>query len=71
VLTGVAANQRSVEIWLLNTGAGASRRLADGETIQEVVLVAANGDVAEFRLGDQRFMVAVGGRLTDRLPPAP
>jgi hypothetical protein len=32
---------------------------------------AANGNVAEFQLGDQRYRIAVGSRLTDRLPPAP
>ncbi|MHC4969159.1 MAG: hypothetical protein ACYTF4_11140 [Planctomycetota bacterium] len=71
VLTGVAANRGSVEAWLLNPGSGESRRLALGDAIQEAVLVAANGNVAEFRLGDERFRVAVGSRLTERLPPRP
>ncbi|MHC4082176.1 MAG: hypothetical protein ACYS15_15325 [Planctomycetota bacterium] len=68
VLTGVAANRESVEAWLLNPESGESRRLALGESFQEVVLVAANGNVAEFQLGSERFRVAVGSRLTDRLP---
>jgi hypothetical protein len=71
VLTGVAANRGSVEAWLLNPGSGETRRLAVGETFQEATLLAANGNVAEFQLGDERFRVPVGGRLTDRLPPAP
>jgi len=71
VLTGVAANRGSVEAWLLNPGSGESRRLALGDAFQEAVLVAANGNVAEFQLGDERFRVAVGSRLTERLPPGP
>jgi hypothetical protein len=71
VLTGVAANRGSVEAWLLNPGSGETRRLAVGETFQEATLLAANGNVAEFQLGDQRYRIAVGSRLTDRLPPAP
>jgi hypothetical protein len=71
VLTGVAANGGAVEAWLLNPGSGESRRLALGDAFQEAVLVSANGDVAEFQLGDERFRVAVGNRLTDRLPPGP
>jgi hypothetical protein len=68
MLTGVAANQGSVEAWLLNPDSGESRRLALGEALAEAVLVAADGDVAEFQLGDVRFRVAVGSRLTERLP---
>ena len=68
VLTGVAASRGSVEAWLLNPASGESRRVAVGETFQELVLVAANGNVAEFQLGDQRFRIAVGSRLNQRLP---
>jgi len=71
ILTGVAANRGSVEAWLLNPDSGGTRRLAVGETFQEVILLAANGNVAEFQLGNERFRIAVGSRLTDRLPPAP
>jgi hypothetical protein len=71
VLTGVAANRGSVEAWLLNPDSHASRRLVVGESIQEATLLAANGNVAEFQLGDERFRIAVGSRLTDRLPPGP
>lgn len=51
------------EVWLLNRDSGESRRLAVGETLQELVLVAATGEVAEFRLNDEHFTVSVGHRL--------
>jgi hypothetical protein len=68
VLTGVASSRGSVEVWLLNRGSGETRRLAVGETFQELVLEAADGDVAEFRRGDERVRVAVGSRLVDGVP---
>ncbi|MHC4217411.1 MAG: hypothetical protein ACYSU7_03040 [Planctomycetota bacterium] len=68
VLTGVAASRGSVEVWLLNPASGESRRVAVGDSFQELVLVAANGDVAEFQMGEQRFGIAVGSTLNQRLP---
>ncbi len=63
VLTGVASGPGGPEVWLLNPGSGESRRLAVGESLHEVMLVAAAGEAAEFRLHEERFTVAVGQSL--------
>lgn len=63
-LTGVAATLAGeAEIWLLDRASGESMRLAVGEALGDLELVAADGDAAEFRLGDDRFTVTVGGTL--------
>jgi hypothetical protein len=67
-LTGVAQSASGPEVWLLNQKSRESRRLVVGESLEEVVLVAAAGDSAEFRLGEQRFVIAVGKFLSDRSP---
>jgi hypothetical protein len=71
VLTGVATSGGSVEAWLLRPDSGETRRLVPGDTFEGLVLVAGDGNVAEFQLGNKRFRVAVGSRLAERLPPAP
>lgn len=72
ILTGVAQNTNSsgnaVEIWLLNSQTRESRTLAVGESLEECVLIDARGEVAEFRIGEQRFTVAVGANLGERTP---
>lgn len=67
-LTGIAQNGGSAEIWLLNQKTRESRRLAVGEHLQDVILVAASGERAEFRSGEQRFTVDVGRNMSDRAP---
>ncbi len=67
-VTGVAQSAGVVEIWLLNRQTRESRRLAIGESLQDIVLVAAKGETAEFRTGEQRFFVMVGANLSDRTP---
>ena len=64
VLTGVASGPQGPEVWLLNRESGQSRHLAVGETLRELRLVSASGEVAEFRFKDQAFRVVVGQRLT-------
>lgn len=67
-LTGLAQSPSGIEIWLLNHQTHESRRLGVGESLQDAVLVSTNGEAAEFRIGQQRFMVAVGKNLSDRTP---
>ena len=66
ILTGVAVGPGGAEVWLLKAESGESRRMGVGETFQGLVLVRASGEVAEFRLGERRFSVAIGQRL---VPP--
>lgn len=63
VLTGVVTGPGGVEVWLLDTNTGDSRRLAIGQTLEMLTLVSAAGETAEFALGDRRFTVQIGGRL--------
>lgn len=65
-LTGIAQSPAGLEIWLLNRSTQEARRLAVGERLHDVEFVAAHGEWAEFRTGDERFSVAVGGILSDR-----
>lgn len=65
-MTGVTQSSTGAEIWLLNQQTRESRILRVGESLQDAVLVAASGDAAEFRMGDERFTIAVGRNLSDR-----
>jgi hypothetical protein len=71
-LTGIADGPEGSEAWLLNRQSGESKRLAVGHRIGPAAagaeMLAANGQWAEFRLGDQRFRVLVGTNLNDRTP---
>ena len=67
-VTGVAQTFSGTEVWLLNSATRESRRLALGEKFQDVTLVAAGGEIAEFTQGTQRFIVRVGQNLSDRSP---
>lgn len=69
-LTGVAQSLAGSEIWLLNAATRESRRLTLGETFQELTLIAARGEIAEFSQGQQRVIVRVGQNLGDRRPVA-
>ena len=70
-LTGVASGPSGLEVWLLNPQTGESRRLAVGETLRDLVLVGAVGETAEFRRDQQRFIVSIGQRLSQRSPIQP
>jgi hypothetical protein len=65
-LTGVAQGPGGPEAWVRHDTSGEARRLEVGDTIDAATLVAAAGEWAEFRLGEGRFRVRVGGNLNDR-----
>ena len=62
-VTGVAAGPAGPEVWLLNAQKKTSMQLALGATIGKLVLVAASGETAEFRLGERTVTLRVGERL--------
>ena len=68
VLTGVVSGPDGVEVWLLHAESGLSQRLTVGQSIEGVRLVSADGDTAEFKFGEDRFTVPVGGPLTPGEP---
>jgi hypothetical protein len=65
-VTAVVRGPRGWEVWLRN--GESERRLAIGERVGEAEFVDAAGDLAEFRLGDERFEVRVGSKMSDRAP---
>lgn len=67
-VTGIAQSLAGTEVWLLNSATREARRLALGEKFQDVTLIAARGEIAEFTQGAQRFTVRVGQNLGDRSP---
>ncbi len=69
VLTGVANGPASAEVWLLNSESKESRRLSVGERIEQLILVGAAGEVADFELSGERVRVSVGSALSAGLPP--
>ena len=67
-VTGVAQSTAGIEVWLLNSQTRESRRLAVGERLDDLVLLAARGERAVFSQGDEKFIVWVGRNLSDRTP---
>lgn len=67
-VTGVAHGPGGVEVWLHNPTTRESLTLTPGQKLQQAELVWADGEQARFKLGDQQFIVAVGGSLDDRTP---
>lgn len=67
-LTAVTESSRGPEAWLLNRESGESVTLALGGKLNEAELLAVRGDQAEFRIGESRFLIAVGTTLRDRQP---
>lgn len=64
VLTGVVTGPAGlVEVWLLDTLTGDSRRLGIGQTLKTFTLVSVARDTAEFAVGDRRVTVQVGSPL--------
>ena len=67
-LTGVVSGPQGVEAWLLEAASGRSQRMLVGQTFEQLLLVGAVGETAEFQLGDEHFRVHVGRRLSERDP---
>lgn len=67
-LTAVTEGSRGPEAWLLNRESGESVTLALGSKLNDAELLAVHGDQAEFRIGENRFLIAVGATLRDRQP---
>jgi hypothetical protein len=67
-LTGVTQGPGGVEVWLHNPTTRESLTLTPGQKLQQAELVSVDGEQARFKLGDQQFIVAVGGSLDDRTP---
>lgn len=65
-VTIVAAGPTGDEVSLRNVVSGEVRRLVPGEKIGDALLLATNGDAAEFQISDERFFVSVGAVLSDR-----
>ena len=70
-ITGIVDGPDGGEVWLTNRRTGDARRLSVGDRLHEAVLVAAKGDRAEFGIGEERFDVAVGQTLRERIPIGP
>lgn len=64
LVTGIAQGPDGVEAWLRNARSGESRRIGVGQRVREAVLVAANGDEAEFEVDQRRLVVAIGSTLS-------
>ncbi|MFO0827954.1 MAG: hypothetical protein U0572_07355 [Phycisphaerales bacterium] len=69
-LTGVVTGPLGAEAWLKNSATGEQRQLAPGQQIGDVVFVGCDRDLAEFRQGENRFRVQVGGAMNERAPLA-
>ena len=67
-VTGVAIGPVGPEVWLRNPQTGESQRLSVGETFEDLLLVGAAGEKAEFKLKDKHFTVSIGRRLNQRSP---
>jgi hypothetical protein len=68
VLTGIAEGSGGPEVWLRNRNSGETVRITVGEALAQIVLIAAQGEFAEFERGEERFLVTVGSDLNDRTP---
>lgn len=67
-VTGIVQGPLGREVWLRNGRTGETRLLTAGDALEKAVLVAASGERAEFRIGDERFAVLLGGTLSERHP---
>ena len=69
-VTGVAQGPSGAEAWLLHRPSGQTRVLSVGQTLDAAALssvqIEAEGDSAEFTIGEQRFRVAVGSTMDQR-----
>jgi len=65
-LTAVVAGPLGPEAWLRNAANGEHRELAPGQQLGDAVFVGYERDVAEFKEGESRFRVQVGGAMSER-----
>ena len=68
-LTGITHGPSGSEVWLKNERTGASRRMAIGDRIRDIVLVEINDGDAVFTIGEQRYGLSLGETLRDRSGP--
>lgn len=74
MLTGLIEGSSGPEAWFANAAKGERLALGLRGRLGEVELLAVGREAAEFRLGEERFVVRVGGRMDQRQPapePAP
>jgi len=69
-LTGVAQGPSGVEAWLRHQPSGQTRVLAPGQALDAMVFhgAARDAEAAEFTLGEQHVIVAVGSTMDQRSP---
>lgn len=67
-LTGLVDGPLGIEAWVRNPTTGERRELQVGHVIGEIAFVGADGDAAEFSLGQQHFRVQLGTPLSARSP---
>jgi hypothetical protein len=67
-LTGLVNGPGGMEAWVRNPTTGERRELQVGHVIGEIAFVGANGDIAEFSLGQQHFRIQLGTPLSSRSP---
>lgn len=67
-VTALVTGPLGPEAWLRNATTGEQRQLMPGQSIGDASFVGFVGDIAEFRVGDARFRIQVGGALSDRQP---
>lgn len=68
MLTGLIEGSSGPEAWFANAAKGERLALGVRGRLGEVELLAVGRDAAEFRLGEERFVVRVGGRMDQRQP---
>jgi hypothetical protein len=67
-LTGLVDGPTGLEAWMRNPATGERRELQVGHVIGELAFVGAQGETAEFTLGQQHFRVQLGTSLSSRSP---
>ena len=69
-LTGVALGPTGIEAWLRHQPTGQTRVLAPGQALDAMVFhgAARDAEAAEFTLGEQHVIVAVGSTMDQRSP---
>lgn len=68
MLTGLIEGSSGPEAWFANAAKGERLALGVRGRLGEVELLAVGRDAAEFRLGEERFVVRVGWRMDQRQP---
>jgi len=67
-VTGMVEGPSGPEVWLRNAGSGETRTLLPSQRLGDAELLGIQGDRAQFRLGEESFVVLVGSTLGDRYP---